>query len=237
MNTSAFRLKRHLQNLLHAGLPVPRVIRPVMRAACHAGILAGRLLRLIVKMVLIEPMMRSICESVGAELRIERLPYLRGPGRLTLGRHVYLSGRSNFFFMSGMPEAPRISVGDDTFIGHGCTFSCARAIRIGNHVLMSTEVRIHDNDGHPLDPERRRHDERIRLDEAAPVTIEDNVWIGAGAVILKGVTIGTDSVVGAGAVVTDDVPSGVVVAGNPARVIKSLRDQPDGITVRGGMDL
>jgi len=135
---------------------------------------------------------------------------------------VNLSGRSSFYFIHGMPATPAITIGDQTFVGNGCTLAAAKGITIGAHCLLSALVRIHDNDGHPLDPERRRRHEPITADEAAPVVIEDNVWIGASATILKGVRIGRDAVVGTGAVVTDDVPAGAVVAGNPARIVKRL---------------
>ncbi|NED55599.1 sugar O-acetyltransferase, partial [Micromonospora aurantiaca] len=71
---------------------------------------------------------------------------------------------------------------------------------------------------HPLDAEQRR----AKLEAAQPIVIEDNVWLGGGAIVLPGVTIGTNSVIGAGAVVTKDVPPNVVAVGNPAKVIRHL---------------
>jgi acetyltransferase-like isoleucine patch superfamily enzyme len=121
-----------------------------------------------------------------------------------------------------MPERPVIELGDEVFLGNACTLSAARRITVGAHSLISAEVRIHDNDGHPLDPARRRAHEPIAAGDARPVVIGENVWIGARATILKGVTIGSDAVVGAGAVVTGDVPAKTVVAGNPARVVGSV---------------
>ena len=85
-------------------------------------------------------------------------------------------------------------------------------------------MRVHDNDGHPLDPEKRRNSLPITPADASPVKIEDNVWIGARATILKGVTLGRNSVIGTGAVVTRDVPSDAIVAGNPAREVGKLAD-------------
>src|SRR5690606_41455691 len=71
---------------------------------------------------------------------------------------------------------------------------------------------------HPLDPALRR----AKWETGEPIVIEDNVWLGGGAIVLPGVTIGRDAVVGAGAVVTRDVPPGAVVVGNPARVVRRL---------------
>jgi len=73
--------------------------------------------------------------------------------------------------------------------------------------------------GHPVDPHQRR-----RQIVAAPITIRRNVWLGAGAIVLQGVTVGEDSVVAAGAVVTRDVPPATLVAGVPARVLRPIGD-------------
>ena len=92
---------------------------------------------------------------------------------------------------------------------------------IGKHCLLSGGVSVSDYDGHPTDAVLRRTSPAPR-ESIEPVVIGDDVWIGAAARILKGVTIGDRSIVGAGAIVTKDVPPDVVVAGNPARVVKWL---------------
>ena len=213
--------KNVARRLLHSGLPVPRFVRPVVCAAYRMGVFFVESWAFAWKLLWVEPVLKSVCAELGRGLRAERLPYMRGKGRLALGEYVNLSGRSCFYFMGGMPELPEIRIGHRTFIGNGCTLSAAQSIVVGDHCLLSSGVRIHDNDGHPLDPERRRAGERISVDEAAPVAIEDNVRIGACAFILKGVTIGENSVVGTGAVVTRDVPPNSIVAGNPAKIVGS----------------
>ncbi len=95
---------------------------------------------------------------------------------------------------------------------------CAK-VRFGANVFIAPNVAIYTA-GHPLDVERRNQG----LEYAWPVTIEDNVWIGGGVTILPGVTIGEGSVIAAGAVVRRDVPPGVLVAGNPARVIRPITE-------------
>jgi acetyltransferase-like isoleucine patch superfamily enzyme len=215
-------MKTLAKKMLRAGLPVPGFMKPVIRGFYRTGVAVCEGAALVRKIFWIEPVLKSVCRSVGKGLRAECLPYMRGTGALTLGENVYLSGRSCFYFMGGMTVTPEIMVGNGTFIGNGCTLSSARRIVIGANGLISTNVRIHDNDGHPLDPERRLSKEPIRQDEAAEVIIGNNVWVGAHAIILKGVTIGDHAVVATGAVVTHDVPSLAVVAGNPARVVKML---------------
>lgn len=111
-----------------------------------------------------------------------------------------------------------MTIGDRVGVS-GSTISAAQQVTIGDDVLIGSGCIITDSDAHPV----RFAD---RLDHArtgiAPVTIEDGVFIGARCIILKGVTIGKQSVIGAGSVVAKDVPPQVVAAGNPAVVVKSL---------------
>ena len=108
-----------------------------------------------------------------------------------------------------------ISIGENVFINSGCCFQDQGGIEIGNNVLVGQQVVIATLN-HDLAPNRRAN----ML--PAPVKIGNNVWVGAHATILAGVTIGDNSVVAAGAVVTKDVPANVVVAGVPAKVIKEI---------------
>jgi acetyltransferase-like isoleucine patch superfamily enzyme len=118
-----------------------------------------------------------------------------------------------------LPDAI-ISVGDDTGLS-GTTICAAQSIRIGKRCLIGADVLIVDTDFHPLASEGRRHN-GPSVANSRPVEIEDDVFIGARSMILKGVKIGTGSVVGAGSVVTSEVPAGVVVAGNPAKFIRNI---------------
>ncbi|MDE7166973.1 MAG: sugar O-acetyltransferase [Bacteroidaceae bacterium] len=106
---------------------------------------------------------------------------------------------TNFFanFNLVILDAAKVSFGDDVFVGPNCSFYTAV---------------------HPLDAERRNQG----LECARPITVGNNVWFGGNVVVLPGVTVGDNSVVGAGSVVTKDVPAFSVVAGNPARVIRTL---------------
>ncbi len=106
-----------------------------------------------------------------------------------------------------------IRVGRNVFINQGCTLNDIGGIEIGDDVLIGPRVSLITS-GHPLDPDQRR-----RQIVAAPIIIRRNVWLGAGAMVLQGVTVGEDSVVAAGAVVTRDVPPGTLVAGVPAEVV------------------
>jgi maltose O-acetyltransferase len=109
------------------------------------------------------------------------------------------------------------TIGPGTFVNANCVILDVARVRIGAAVQVGPNVQIL-TPTHPLDPEQRG----AGWEAAEPITIEDNVWLGGGVIVLPGVTIGRDTVVGAGAVVTRDLPAGVVAVGNPARVIRRL---------------
>lgn len=108
--------------------------------------------------------------------------------------------------------------GGQIIIGDGCGFSgtviwAALSIRLGNNVRCGANTLIYDNDGHCNDP---------RSGADKPIVIGDNVWLGYGVKVLKGVTIGENSLIGSGSIVTKDIPANVVAAGIPCKVIKPI---------------
>ncbi len=111
-----------------------------------------------------------------------------------------------------------IHVGKNFFANYNCTFLDLAEIRIGDDCKIAPNVMILSTT-HPLDAEQRKNWKTI----GAKINIGNNVWIGAGAIVLPGVTIGDNSIIGAGSVVTKDVPRNCVVAGNPAKIIKSIK--------------
>ena len=114
-----------------------------------------------------------------------------------------------------------IHLGERSYINMGATLLDNAPIRIGADVMIGPNVQIYTA-AHALDA-----DERIQgVETALPVTIEDRVWIGGGAILLPGVTIGREAIVGAGAVVTRDVPAGARVVGNPARILHARDKMP-----------
>jgi acetyltransferase-like isoleucine patch superfamily enzyme len=144
--------------------------------------------------------------SIGRGCKIDRPWCVSLAPRVKLEEHVYLKVVDN---------DARLVIGSHTFIGRGVEIDCQESIELGNHVLLAPGCFITDHN-HGLCSE-------MRLDQqpcvSAPVIIEDDVWVGANAVVLPGVHLGKGSVVGAGAVVTGDVDADAVVGGVPARVI------------------
>jgi len=108
-------------------------------------------------------------------------------------------------------------LGDDVYLNAFCTILDNNVVRIGGHVMIGPAVQIYTA-AHLLQADARVAGWEV----TKPVVIEDNVWIGGGAVVLPNVTIGRNAVVGAGAVVTRDVPASTIVVGNPARVTREI---------------
>ena len=104
----------------------------------------------------------------------------------------------------------------------GATIVAASRITMGDRVQVGGNAQVVDTDFHPLTPEGRAAD--FNAGSTRPIVIEDDVFIGMNALILKGVTLGTGCVVGAGSVVSRDVPPRTIVAGNPAKVVRELRE-------------
>lgn len=114
------------------------------------------------------------------------------------------------------PGEGTIRIGDAVLMSPGSRISASDEISVGDGVMMANGVYITDSDWHTI------YDRTERADTPTPVHIGRNVWLGDHATVLKGVTIGENSVVAARAVVTRDVPANVIVAGNPARVVREL---------------
>lgn len=114
-----------------------------------------------------------------------------------------------------------IAIGEDTGIS-GAVICAAQSVQIGNRCLLGADVMVFDTDFHHLEPEGRRYGAPDWSRISSPVVIEDDVFLGTRSIVTKGVRIGRGSVVGAGSIVTSDVPPMTLVAGVPARRIRSL---------------
>ena len=123
-------------------------------------------------------------------------------------------------------DRPTLRIGNRAFIGHNVIITCNRQVVIEDDVLIAGNCKISDYDGHPTLMEKRIAGCAPDLEDMQPVRICRGAWIGFGALILKGVTIGEGGIVGANSVVTKDVPPLNVVAGQPARTIRVLPTPP-----------
>lgn len=145
-------------------------------------------------------------------------------GKIKIGDNFYFSsGYGVNPISSNLQGAIYLENGASLKIGNNVGMSSTRmwihdSVTIGNNVKVGACVLITDTDAHPLDFLARRTSNDGT--KSAPIVIEDDVWVGAHSIILKGVTIGARSIIGAGSVVTRSIPADCVAAGNPCKVIK-----------------
>lgn len=148
---------------------------------------------------------------------------------LTLGSRVVLCsqskrralGVSRPVILRTLLPGSRLVIGDDVGLS-GVVVCAAYSVEIGSRVLLGAEVMIFDTAFHPLHSDNRRYAPFPPPKASDAVTIADDVFIGARAIVLPGATIGAGTVVGAGSVVSGDIPERVPAAGNPCRVIRDL---------------
>lgn len=151
--------------------------------------------------------------------RIEKgVQIAKGYGRIEVGRFTRFEGNSQIAVFGTPTRLARFQIGDYVSIGPSSGINVAENITIGHRSLISWNCDIMDTDFHSI---QFTEDEGTRS-VSSPVVIGDDVWIGAHCIVLKGVTIGTNSVIGAGSVVTQNIPPNCLAAGNPARVIRSI---------------
>lgn len=173
-------------------------------------------------------MMVDFAHIVNAQLRLRskaKVPFsvrlrgsakLVGSGQVVLGEGVSFNGTITPIELITY-ESGRIEIGNHTFINYGSSIAARVSVKIGAHCHLGHYLFVMDNDQHDV----VRH---WQLPPSDPVVIEDNVWIGTKVVILPGVRIGSHAVIGAGSIVTKDVPPRCVAAGNPARVIRHIKE-------------
>ncbi len=156
---------------------------------------------------------------LGPRARVWGRPSVQNQGIMQIGERLRLVSTITPCELVSGPQG-RLEIGDGVFINYGCSIAASQFVCIGANSLIGTYAILMDNDFHAVDP-----DQRNQQSPSAPIILEENVWLGARVTVLKGVTIGRDSVIGAGSVVTRDIPPGCLAAGVPARVIRQIKQK------------
>ncbi|TNX42190.1 chorismate mutase [Enterococcus faecium] len=151
-----------------------------------------------------------INQAESAELRSQLLKETFG----RTGKKIYMEPVINFDY------GYNIFVGENFYANFNCTFLDVSTIEIGDNCMFAPNVQLYTAT-HPLHPVKRNSG----LEYAKPIKIGNNVWLGGGVIVTPGVTLGENVVVGAGSVVTKSFPDNVVIAGNPARIIKTVEEE------------
>lgn len=218
----AARLARKARGvIIHFTLPAPRLLtKPLLWT--YLGLRSTYYYTM--RVFICEPLFKAQCTRFGRGVRTDAyVHWIQGKGRLLIGDDVLVDGKCSFTFACRFSDAPTLEIGDHTGIGHGCTFVVGKRISIGSHCRIAGNAWFYDSIGHARDPAARLAGMPPDPGEVQPITIGDNVWIGARAIIGPGVTVGEGSIIAAAAVVNSDVPPYTIVAGNPARKIGVLR--------------
>lgn len=169
-------------------------------------------------------------DAVGVGIRIIDPFHVEVNGaNVRLGNHVHMMATKNqpisFTSYSGPKGSGEIRIGNYCIILPGASMISACSISAGDNCMFASDCYLSDADWHGL------YDRTSVPGSCAPIRLGENVWVGYRAIICKGVTIGNNSVIGTGAVVAKDIPENVVVAGNPAKIVKKL-DTGDGFVSR-----
>ncbi|HEY9225504.1 MAG TPA: acyltransferase [Gemmatimonadaceae bacterium] len=205
--------------------PIPRPVVAALYAERQARAIW---VPLAAKFLYREALVRYRCHSVGRRLQIEgRIPDIEGHGKVIIGDNVRIGEHCSWFVGHKVSQEASLTIGNGVSMGYRGMISIAKSVSIGDRTLLAGHVSIFDNPSHPMSPRKRFMHEAYDLDEAEPVVIGRNCWIGGNAYVLRGVTIGDNSIVAAGSVVTKSVPPNTLVGGTPAKV---LRELPDDLT-------
>lgn len=177
------------------------------------------------------PSLRATGVEIAEKVQMQGRPIvtLARHSRIQIGARCVLCSDSQFnavginhpIVMRTLRQGAEIVIGEDTGMSGG-SICAASSIRIGAGCLIGANVTLADTDFHAIGPSNRRYNNNPDEIAVAPIVIEDNVFIGADVFILKGVTVGKNSVIGAASVVTRDVPKNSVAVGNPARVVRRI---------------
>lgn len=167
-----------------------------------------------------------------AKARLDALSNEDVPARIEAAKDLFAEGSGQALVLSpfNIQYGRHVRLGNWSFVNYGATFLDANLITLGDFVAVAPNVQF-ITDTHPVKPEERflppNEGDTLPFrvgSYALPITVGNYAWIGAGAIIMPGVTIGEGAVVGAGSVVTRDVPARMIVVGNPARILRSVDD-------------
>ncbi len=169
----------------------------------------------------ITPLFKGLCYETGKNFKAGTfIPYVMGSGRIYVGDHVRLYGKQNFLFAAIREEIPEIHIGDNVTIGHNVVFDIAGKLIIGKQCLIASGVTFVDCGGHSIVAAKRAAGEPPTEKDVRSITIGNNVWIGTGAYIFPGTTIGDNCVISANTPVGRKIPPNSLVYAPPSKVVE-----------------
>lgn len=212
-------LHRFLKSIRRVNVPSVRIIHLPLY---YAGMSIGMFVRKTIQLFWSVPVFSARCTKVGKGLRLPNgIPLVAGSHlKIYLGDNVTIY--RSFIGASKIFDEPVLRIGKNSSVGYGTVISVAREVEIGDNCMIAPNCIIMDSDDHPVSPQKRLDKMPVDPEDVKPVRIGNNVWIGAFSAILKGVTIGDNTIVSSHSVINKDLLPNTIYAGHPARPV--MRD-------------
>jgi acetyltransferase-like isoleucine patch superfamily enzyme len=213
-------LYRTIKSFRHFSVPVFRPLHlPLFML--HNGIILGW--GHFVRVLWYTPLFQARLEKTAPNLYLYgKMPFITGQVKITIGKNCRIGGNSNISGHTDATVVPELIIGNNVGLEWGSSIAVGTRIVIKDNALIAPNSRFYGHPGHPIDARDRAAGKPPTPDQVDEIVIEEDVWLATGVTVMPGVTIGRGTIVGAGSVVTSSLPAGVVAAGNPCRVIRSL---------------
>jgi acetyltransferase-like isoleucine patch superfamily enzyme len=212
-------LKRIIRGFLYPTVPVlPKPLKFPLRLLYDLHFSVVVLFRTLLTIFYRNPLFQGRCASFGRKVQMDGLPFVSGHVEIHVGNNVVFGGNVSILSGGGF-DNPQLILKDRSGLGWGTTVSVSREVIIEEDVIVSYGCRISDTDGHRREADLRAAGVRPDVSDCRPVRIGRYAFIGNGAHIMKGVTIGEGAIVAANSVVLTNVPAYSLAVGNPAEIL------------------
>lgn len=182
----------------------------------------------ITRIFIYTPIFKGRISSVGSCLNLYgSVPYISGPVQIHIGDSCRISGATTISGRTVSSSDPVMMVGNNVDIGWMTTIAVGSRVEIGNNVRIAGRAFLAGYPGHPVAPKARAMGLPDNDSQVGDIILDDDVWLATGVSVMAGVHIGHGTIVAAGSVVTHDLPSMVIAAGCPAKVIRSISPKQD----------
>lgn len=211
-----------IKSMLRFEMPAPRaILAPLYNTyrILHASLLT------LTRVFFWTPLFKGRLQHFGSNLYLfGGLPFISGPVEISIGDDCRISGRTTISGRNCTEAVPQLIVGNNIDIGWMTSIAVGRRVEIGNNVRIAGRCFLAGYPGHPLNAEARAAGLPETDAQVGDIILEEDVWLATSVYVMAGVRIGKGTIVAAGSVVTHDLPAGVLAAGTPARIVRTLED-------------
>jgi len=209
-----------IKRLVTFDLPIPKFILKLLYLLYKTF---HSIYSTITRIFIYTPIFKGRISNVGSGLNLYGgIPYISGPVQIHIGDNCRISGATTISGRTVSSSEPIMMVGNNVDIGWMTTIAVGSRVEIGNNVRIAGRAFLAGYPGHPISPKDRAKGLPDNDSQVGDVILDDDVWLATGVSVMAGVHIGHGTIVAAGSVVTHDLPSMVIAAGSPAKVIRSI---------------